>query len=73
MDKSLSDPDADPLAKERGTRRWSTRRWALLAAGLVGAAAFAFGAAQIGVEFGRKGVPEEARAGAAHNAEALTP
>jgi hypothetical protein len=46
----LADPAADPLATERGTRRWTTRRIGLLAAGILGAAAFAYGATHMAAE-----------------------
>lgn len=46
----LSDPAADPLAQDRGTRKWTSRRLALLAAGVLGAAAFAYGATHMMAE-----------------------
>ena len=54
----LADPAADPLAQERGTRKWSTRRVGLLLAGVLGAAAFAFGATHMATKLG--GGPTEA-------------
>jgi hypothetical protein len=72
MKETFADPKDDPLAQERGTRKMTSRRIALLAAGLIGAAAFAFGAVHMGRSLGTADTGPAAE-GAAHNAEALTP
>lgn len=66
----LADPAADPLATERRSRRWTSRRIFLLAVGVFGAAAFTFGAVYVGAELLKRPAPEAA-AGAAHEAEAV--
>lgn len=72
MKDTFADPKDDPLAQERGTRRMTSRRLALLAAGLLGAAAFAFGALQMTGSLATAD-KSAAAAGAAHNAEATAP
>lgn len=67
----LARPDADPLAAERGSKAWTSRRFALLAAGALGAAAFAFGALHMAAEL-RKPAPEAA-AQAERTVDAATP
>ena len=63
MDRDLSDPAADPLAKERGTRKWTARRRALALAGALGAIAFAYGALHISREVAKG--PSEPESGLA--------
>ena len=50
MNNDLSDPAADPLAKERGSRAWTARRRVLALVGLLGAIAFAYGAVHMATE-----------------------
>lgn len=63
MSNDLSDPAADPLAKERGSRRWTARRRALAAVGAAGLLAFAFGVFHSATSL--KGGPSEPESGLA--------